>query len=79
MFKCQELIDPRSCLNKADTLEPLFVLRAHDPVAPQTIRHWATMAEGLHEQEKIVEALRAADAMEQWLQNENAPQCSEES
>lgn len=66
MIKCNELANPSSCLNKAESNEPLFVLRAKDPLAPQTIRHWATMSMGVQPTEKVTEAFRAAEAMEQW-------------
>lgn len=64
MLKREELTLRGSCLNKARSDEPLFVLRANDPLAPQTVRHWATMAEGVHETEKIVDALAWADQAE---------------
>ena len=67
MIKRDELKDPQSCLNKAAPDEPVFVLRARDPVAAQTVRHWATMAHGIHEVEKVESAFRAADLMEKWL------------
>lgn len=66
MLKKHELATPTSCLNKAAPDEPLFVLRAKDGHAPQTLRHWATMSDGTHEPEKIAEALACADAMEKW-------------
>jgi len=66
MLKRYELSEPRSCLNKAAGDEPVFVLRAKDPLAAQTIRHWATMAEGYHEPKKIKEAFELADAMDSW-------------
>lgn len=58
MIKATELSSPSSCLNKAAPDEPLFVLRAKDPVASMAIRHWATMARGYHEDEKISTRLR---------------------
>jgi PRTRC genetic system protein C len=64
--KQAELMSPVSCLNKAESSEPLFVLRAHDPIAAQTVRHWATMAEGTHESGKIAEARALANEMERW-------------
>ena len=72
MEKRYELAQPASCLNKASATEIIFVLRANDPIAPQTIRHWATMAEGLHEPEKVIEARACADAMEEWLKRNSA-------
>lgn len=66
MLKRLELSERQSCLNKAHSEEPLFVLRAKDPLAAQTVRHWATMSEGHHEPEKIKEALKLADQMDEW-------------
>lgn len=66
MLKKLELAQPTSCLNKAAADEPVFVLRAKDPHAPQTLRHWATMSEGTHEPDKLAEARQCADEMERW-------------
>ncbi len=66
MLKKQELSVPNSCLNKAAPSEPIFVIRAKDPLAPMLIRHWATMAEGVHEGEKVMEARSLADEIERW-------------
>lgn len=64
MEKYLELSTPTSCLNKADVLEPVFVLRAKDPLAPMTIRHWVTMSVGRHAVDKLQEALASADKMD---------------
>jgi hypothetical protein len=69
MNKADNLRNPASCLNKAEPDEPLFILRAKDPVAAQTVRHWATMSDGNHEAEKIAQALKAADEMDRWRAN----------
>lgn len=66
MLKKEELASPKSCLNRAASDEPIFTLRAKDPLAPQTLRHWAAMSEGTHEQSKIDEALTLAYQMEGW-------------
>ncbi len=52
MIKNQELLNQKSCLNKAAPDEPIFVLRAKDKLAPQTLRHWVAIAFGVHEPEK---------------------------
>jgi len=67
MIKSQEIADPQSCLNRAADDEPVFVLRAKDPLAPTAIIEWAESAsnQGLHA-DKIREALACADAMQQW-------------
>lgn len=73
MLKKLELSTPASCLNKARVDEPIFVLRAKDPLASMTIRHWITMAEDQHEKAKLQEALDLADAMDQW-RKQNYPE-----
>ena len=71
--KAQVLRDPQSCLNKAGSQEPVFVLRARDPLAAQTIRLWAQMAaDGTHAPEKIDQALHVAAEFEKWHE-ENVP------
>lgn len=66
MLKADELRSPRSCINKAAPDEPVFVLRANDPLAAQTVRLWATMAHGVHEDEKRDEAMHLANMMDDW-------------
>lgn len=66
MLKKLELAKTFSCLNKAKPDEPIFVIRAKDELASQTLRLWAAMADGLHEPEKISEALQCADEMDKW-------------
>lgn len=47
--------------------EPVFVLRAQDIVAPEIVREWAYRAAMMGTpREKIVEARKLADAMEDW-------------
>lgn len=65
--KIEQLKNPDSCLNKAGAEEPVFVLRAKDPVAAMAVRHWATMAAGTHEAEKIASAQKVAAAMDAWF------------
>ncbi len=66
MLKHQVLSDPKSCLNRAAPDEPVFVLRARDLAAAQTVRLWAAMAVTCHEKTKVDEALRVAQRMEEW-------------
>lgn len=73
MKKADELREPTSCLSKASPDEPIFVLRANDPLAPQTIRAWAAMAHDEHEVPKIQDAQDLAEAMENW-HAQNVPQ-----
>lgn len=75
MLKKLELSTPTSCLNKAGSDEPVFVLRAKDALAPITIQHWATMAEGKHEEQKIAEARKLADEMVEWRKR-NVPEAA---
>lgn len=65
--KAENLIDRNSCLNKAQSDEPLFILRAKDPLAAQAVRLWASMAAaGAHDPDKIASALHVADDMDAW-------------
>jgi len=43
MLKRDELTNPNSCINKAEDDEPVFVLRANDELAAETVEVWATM------------------------------------
>lgn len=73
MLKRQELLDPNSCLNKAKSEELVFVLRENDPLFSQAVRHWATMADGIHEPAKIAAALKDADDAERKRLAREAP------
>jgi hypothetical protein len=68
MLKLEELMNRQSCLNKAEPEEPLFVLRAKDPNAAQTVRLWASMSVNMHEPQKIDGAFMLADQMDKWRQ-----------
>jgi hypothetical protein len=49
------------------SLEPLFTLRASDPMAASYVKHWAEMAELNNESsEKIISAKSTAEAMYRW-------------
>ena len=74
MLKKMELATPTSCLNKAAADEPVFVLRAKDALAAMTVRHWATMAEGQHEEAKLEEARNLADQMDKWRKANQPPE-----
>ena len=73
MLKREELREPFSCLNKADPEEPVFVLRAKDVLAAQTVRLWAAMATEMHEPENVQEAHALAARMEQWRDQQPKP------
>lgn len=79
MKKVDELKTPTSCLNKAAADEPIFVLRAKDALAAMAVRHWATMAEGTHESDKLEEARQLADKMDEWRMEylRNQVRCAE--
>lgn len=66
MKKRLELANPHSCFNRAEPDEPIFVLRSSDPIGPQTVRLWATMATLSHSAAKVEEAMMFADEMEKW-------------
>ena len=70
------------CYANAADDEPLFVLRAKDPLAPDVVRYWTekyqlqkqianSVGSGpepltASQHEKYLEALACADAMEEW-------------
>lgn len=66
-IKRDEVADPNSCLNRAADDEPVFVLRAKDPLAAKLVEDWAARAllAGLHE-DKHQAAFRYAQAMRAW-------------
>lgn len=66
MTKSELLRDNNSCLGRAHDDEPVFVLRAKDPLAAQTLRLWASMARGVHENDKVERALEEAKLMDEW-------------
>lgn len=72
MIKRLELSTPTSCLNKAADDEPVFVLRAKDPIAALVVRYWAHLADDVHELEKRKEARELANQMDVW-RNKNVP------
>jgi hypothetical protein len=63
--------DNDPCRDNAAADEPIFTLRAHDELAPDTVRFWAERAisEGVPPK-KIDEAIQLAQEMESW-QKEN--------
>lgn len=60
MLKRDELKYSHSCLNKAAMDEPLFVLRANDPISAKVIHYWCQLAVGIHEPMKIESARQDA-------------------
>lgn len=67
MIKRDEIASADSCLNKAKDTEPLFVLRAHDALAPIVVRIWAILAKwvGVNEA-KVKDARDTAISMTAW-------------
>lgn len=39
--KTENILDPNSCWNRAESEEPVFILRANDDVAPANVILWA--------------------------------------
>lgn len=70
MLKKDEIATPTSCLNRAEELEPVFVLIGRDACAPSTVEHWAASRILLGKNEKndpqIVEAMELARKMRFW-------------
>lgn len=73
--KQEELQSTTGCLAKAAYDEPIFILRAHDKLAPQAVRNWAdslylavmpTSDPNNVVWKKINEARALADRMEAW-------------
>ena len=66
-LKRDEIANPDSCLNRAGDDEPVFVLRAKDPLAAKLVEEWAARAvlAGLHD-DRAREAYRYAQAMRAW-------------
>lgn len=75
MTKADNIADPNSCLNRAAIDEPIFVLRANDPMAADTVIMWANkyaLRKGGYarmnerEQQKYLAALECAQKMNEW-------------
>lgn len=70
--KHRALIDPNSCLNRAQFGEPIFVLRAQDSLAAELVRDWANKAEATScPPAKVKEARELADAMDAFPGRKN--------
>lgn len=76
MLKKDELANPDSCLNRSADDEPIFVLRANDPLAAKIVREWAfqyvTLKQKLEpsltekQRKKYREANELSAAMDRW-------------
>jgi hypothetical protein len=64
MKKLKEANDPKSCWNRADDEEIVFVLLARDPAAPQAILAWINerirIGKNYPGDAQIIEATKAA-------------------
>lgn len=71
MLKADEITDPNSCLNKATDDEPVFVLRAHDPLADAIVERWIDACEfvGIH-LDKLDDARALAESMREWREEQ---------
>jgi hypothetical protein len=70
MKKFDEFSDPKSCFNKANNDELLFVLLARDKSAPVAIRAWIhhrlISGKNVATDATIIEARKTADEMERY-------------
>ena len=66
MKKKLELIDSKSTLNKADSDEPLFILRAQDFTSPKVILHWIAKNFENCSKEKLYHAFECALQMKDY-------------
>lgn len=55
-----------SCYEKAHIDEPLFVLRAQDATAPETVEFWLSLNPHLQHTAKGYEAQELANQMRKW-------------
>jgi hypothetical protein len=59
--------DSDETLRKVAADEPIFVLRAQDRFAPEVVRYWCDLAEGIGVSAgKVAEARELAATMERW-------------
>lgn len=74
MIKREELADPESCLNRSHDDEPLFVLRASDALAADTVRSWVAWSRlwKMHSIATIRGAERLADRMDEWRRRKHS-------
>ena len=79
MTRKDEIRDPNSCLNKAADGELVFVLREKDAAGAAAIRAWAEerfrLGLNAHDDDKITEAYRIADAWENGPYRTISPGC----
>lgn len=61
------MLVPDTCLFNAEDDEPIFVLRAKDPIAADIVDIWATLAVKHHDFEKMQSAQKIAHQMRVWM------------
>ena len=67
MTTAKEALNGEGCLARAADDEPVFVLRAQDQAAANTVRDWAVRAKALGSPaEKVIQAFDDARAMDAW-------------
>lgn len=73
--KTENILDPNSCWNRAEPDEPVFILRANDPVAAANVILWAqqylSSKGGYYRMSpehvaKYNDAMNCAQAMKDW-------------
>ena len=69
MKKTDKLLNPNSCMSRAEPDKMTFVLLGRDQASPQTIRYWCyeriRLSKNKLKDAQIQEALACADYMEQ--------------
>lgn len=81
MEKYREQTDENSCWNKAHDDEPIFVLRAKDVAAVDTIRAWIALriAHGKNtiDDDKIQDCIKLCERMQSWQERGKHPMSDE--
>lgn len=70
--KHTELNDEKSCLSRAEMDEPIFILRANDPIAPIVVRLWASISQSMeaHKKDKTTGAWLISHEMQAWYEKQ---------
>lgn len=69
--KKENIDNSKSCFNKAHDDEPIFVLKATDFTAPETVLGWITKNINHQPEAKLREAFECALEMRRWLAAEH--------
>jgi hypothetical protein len=75
MTKKEELENPNSCFNKALDDEPIFVIRAKDPIGAFIVQQWIDRAikRGLHAN-RVDAAIDVASSCLDWREKMGMPE-----